>query len=67
MENLEDWKSFEQSGKVNDYLLYKNKSGSVYTNDRTSTSISRRVGEEAYGRFDQGDRHSIICHAYWRF
>lgn len=66
MDNLEDWKSFEQSGRVSDYLLYKYKSELDYTNEMTSTSMSRRMDEEAYGRVDQGDRHSIICHACWR-
>ncbi|NLZ80919.1 MAG: hypothetical protein GX913_03845 [Clostridiales bacterium] len=66
MGNLEDWKSFEQSGKVSDYLLYKDKGKSDYTNDITSTSNSRRMGEEVYGRFDQDNGHGVICHASWR-
>lgn len=66
MGNLEDWKSFEQSGKVSDYLLYKYKDESLYTNEIASSSIGRRIGEDAYGRFDQDNRNGIICHASWR-
>lgn len=70
---IEDaWKNFELSGKVEDYLNYRQEaSSSTYKPEVTQTygsenSVFSDRGMGSYGTEHSSDRNGVKCNADWR-
>lgn len=62
METLESWNVFETTGRIEDYLNYRNqfKDYVVHTSETYS-----QLGEPEHGRANNINRDGIIGHANW--
>ena len=70
---MEDaWKNFELSGKIEDYLNYRQEAlGSIQKQDMTQAhhlenSVFSDRGMGSYGTEHSSDRNGVKCNADWR-
>ena len=63
------WRNFELSGKVSDYLAYRQRSGKTESGSDVDHSADRRHtgwGVCSYGTERGSDRNRAKCNADWR-
>ena len=63
MEDKELWKAFEKTGRILDYLHYKNLYGGEYKDYYTS-SKDDTVGEGAFESESNSDRNDTVRNTY---
>lgn len=63
MEDKELWKAFEKTGRIVDYLHYKNLYGGEYKDYYTSDK-NETVGEETSESEHHGDRNGTVRDTY---
>lgn len=62
---IEDaWKNFELSGKISDYLTYRQHVGEETNKTDNSTFFERGMG--SYGTERGSDGNGVKCNADWR-
>lgn len=63
------WKNFELSGKISDYLTYRQsmqaKDAGRQTMEETARA-SQKKGKDGYGRAGSFNGDGVKCHADWR-
>ena len=61
------WKNFELSGKVSDYLTYRQSTGTkdVKNEEEARAGMTER-GIGRYGTEHSSERHGAKCNADWR-
>lgn len=61
------WKDFELSGKVSDYLNYRQSTGTKDMSERSNErSVTAERGIDGYGTEHSSDGHGVTCNADWR-
>lgn len=60
------WKNFELSGKVSDYLNYRQSAGEAAKRGPEERAAFLERGRNGYGTERGSDRDGAECHADWR-
>lgn len=60
------WKNFELSGKVSDYLTYRQSTGTKDVKNEEVRSGMTERGIGRYGTEHSSDGHGVKCNADWR-
>ena len=60
---MDAWKNFELSGKISDYLTYRQSTAEKAAKE-AAEQLERGTG--SYGTERDSDRDGVKCHADWR-
>ncbi len=61
------WKNFELSGKISDYLTYRQSMQAEGAGRQTmEETASQKKGKDGYGRTGSFNGNGVKCHADWR-
>ena len=60
------WKNFEASGKISDYLAYRQIPNQEGKQEQTGAKAAAERGLGRYGTEHSSDGNGFKCHADWR-
>lgn len=67
MQNINYWKQFENTGKIEDYLSYKScrREPGYFVGDKGNQSMDAREDENPYAGVRMCDRNDTKADAHW--